>query len=185
VITAIVLCGGSSRRLGRDKLSEPLGAATVLDALLGALPSEWPVVAVGPDRPTARHVAWTRESPTGGGPVAGIAAGIDLVKTDILVVVAGDMPFVGPWLPRLVAALQERPTVAAVVAVDQEGRRNPLLGAYRVSALRAALPANPANSPARRFLEALTVATLVVPDKDALDVDTAEQLAAARSRLAP
>jgi CTP:molybdopterin cytidylyltransferase MocA len=110
---------------------------------------------------------------------------MELVTTETLVVVAGDMPFAGPWLPRLVVALQERAAVTAVVAVDQEGRRNPLLGAYRFHALREALPGNPANSPARRLLEALTVATLVVPDRDALDVDTAEQLAAARSRLAP
>jgi molybdopterin-guanine dinucleotide biosynthesis protein A len=130
-------------------------------------------------------VVWTREVPVGGGPVAGIAAGLALVATDAVVVVAGDMPFAGPWLTRLVLALNEGPTLTAVVATDEAGRVNPLLGAYRIEALRAALPGRPADQPARRLLDTLEVATLLVPDDDSLDVDTAEQLAAARSRLAP
>ena len=75
VATALVLCGGGSRRMGSDKTTATLGGATVLDHLLDGLPADWPLVVVGPERPTRRAVRWTRESPAGGGPVAAVAAG--------------------------------------------------------------------------------------------------------------
>ena len=77
----IVLCGGTSRRLGGvDKTRESLSGTTVLDYLLDDLPPGWPVVCVGEMRATTRSVQWCRESPAGGGPVAGIAAGLELIR---------------------------------------------------------------------------------------------------------
>jgi molybdopterin-guanine dinucleotide biosynthesis protein A len=185
--TALVLCGGDSRRLGSDgadKTAAPLGATTVLDQLLDALPAEWPVVAVGLERPTRRSVRWTRESPAGGGPVAAVAAGLPLVDTDLLVVLAGDMPFAAGAATRLAATLHDDPTTDAVVAADPGGRPNPLLAAYRATALRDALPHPPANAAARSLL-AVAHATAPVGERDSLDVDTPEALAAARRRVEP
>ena len=156
--TAVVLCGGDSRRLGggSDKTAATLGATTVLDHLLDGLPADWPVVAVGPERPTRRRVRWTRETPAGGGPVAAVAAGLALVDTELVVVLAGDMPFAAGAATHLAgtlaASLNDDPTTDAVVAVDPGGRENPLLAAYRVTALRDALPHPPANAPARSLL---------------------------------
>ena len=184
--TALVLCGGDSRRLGSDgsdKTAATLGATTVLDHLLDALPADWPVVAVGPERPIGRSVRWTRESPAGGGPVAAVAAGLRLVDTELLVVLAGDMPFAAPAATGLAAALQDDATTDAVVSADPDGRPNPLLAAYRTAYVREALPDPPADAPARSLL-ALAHTTVPVDDADALDVDTPEALAAARHRLA-
>jgi molybdopterin-guanine dinucleotide biosynthesis protein A len=180
--TAVVLCGGDSRRLGSDgadKTAATLGATTVLDHLLDALPAEWPVVAVGPERPTRRHVRWTRESPAGGGPVAAVAAGLALVDTELVVVLAGDMPFAARAATDLAATLNDNPTIDGVTAVDSGGRENPLLAAYRVTALSAALPRRSANSPARSLL-AVAHTTVLIEDRDSLDVDTPEALAVAR-----
>src|ERR1019366_10378875 len=78
---AIVLCGGTSRRLaGRDKTRESRAGTRILDHLLDALPSGWAVVCVGEERATTRSVGWCRESPAGGGPVAGIAAGLEQLE---------------------------------------------------------------------------------------------------------
>jgi molybdopterin-guanine dinucleotide biosynthesis protein A len=182
-VTVVVLCGGRSTRLGRDKIAAPLGETTVLDHLLDALPSSWPVVAVGPERLTRRAVRWTRESPAGGGPTAGVAAGLLLVETELVVVVAGDMPFAGPAAVRLADALRDDPATDAVAAVDHD-QPNPLLAAYRSARLRGILPDPPQGRPAAALLN-LTHTLLEVSEEAVLDVDTAAALGAARHRLAP
>ena len=183
--TALVLCGGGSRRMGpdgSDKTAAVLGATTVLDHLLDALPADWPVVVVGPERPTHRRVRWTREAPAGGGPVAAVAAGLVLVDTELVVILAGDMPFAATAATRLAATLQATATDAAVAA-DPDGHANPLLAAYRTTAVKGALPHPPANVAARSLL-AVAHITVPVDEAESHDVDTPEALAAARHRLA-
>lgn len=167
-----------------DKTAARFGAGTVLDHLLDHLPGAWPVVTVGPERPTRRSTQWTRETPPSAGPVAAVAAGLALVDTDLVVLLAGDMPFAAETATRLAAALDDDPAVDAVVAIDPDGRPNPLLAAYRTAALRDALPDPPADAAARSLLE-VTHTRLPVAAADAVDVDTPEALAAARHRLAP
>ncbi|HET7661937.1 MAG TPA: NTP transferase domain-containing protein [Oryzihumus sp.] len=179
--TVLVTCGGTSRRLGgRDKTREPLGAVTVLDHLLAALPAGWPVICVGEERPTCRPVGWAREDPPGGGPVAALNAGLRQVPTPICVVVAGDMPFAGPAAADLAAALEDSPEDDAVVGTDGSGRTQPLLAAYRTDALRAALPGDPAGARVLAVLDRLRNSTLELPAPRTLDVDTPEALARAR-----
>ena len=130
-VTVVVLAGGESRRFGSDKLAAPLGGSTVLDHVVAGLPAAWPLVVVGAARPTVGEVAWTREDPPGGGPLAAVEAGLALVRTGILVVVAGDMPFAGSVVRTLVDALREAaPGVVAAVGLDEDGVPNPLLAAY-------------------------------------------------------
>lgn len=184
--TAVVLCGGESRRFGSDKTRADFGGLSVLDALLTTLPSGWSVVCVGPQRPTRRTgVQWTREDPPGGGPVAGLAAALRTLDAPVTVLLGGDMPYAGPVAARLAAELGEVPDADAVAGVDGEGRVQPLLAAYRTAALRAVLPAEPAGTPLRRLLDGLRVETRPVPEEASLDVDTPEDLEAARHRLGP
>jgi molybdenum cofactor guanylyltransferase len=176
-VTVVVLAGGTSRRFGSDKLAAPLHGSTVLDNVLRSLPQDWPVVAVGPSRDCARPVVWAREHPPGGGPLAGVAAGVGVVGTGLVAVVAGDMPYAGPALAVLVAALRTAPPeVGAAVAVDAHGMPNPLLAAYRVEALRGALPEPSADRPAKLLLEMARV-EVRVDGPAGRDVDTPEDLA--------
>ena len=183
-IPAIVLCGGTSRRLaGRDKTRESLAGTTVMDNLLDALPSAWSVVCVGEERATTRPVRWCRESPAGGGPVAGMAAGLDdleRLQSEICVVVGGDMPFAAAALPTLVDALHAQPALDAVLAVDPSGRRQPLLAAYRCEALRAALPLEPGGARLMAVIDTLVTGTVPCEAQITLDVDTPEALEQAR-----
>jgi molybdopterin-guanine dinucleotide biosynthesis protein A len=175
--TVLVLAGGTSRRFGTDKLGAPLGGSTVLDTALASVPAGWPVVAVGPARPCTRTVSWTREDPAGGGPLAGVAAGLDLVGSDLVAVLAGDMPYAGVALGELVAALRSAPPeVSAVVGRDDQGVPNPLLAAYRTDAVRRLLSAGgTADRPARALL-ALPHTELAVHGRAARGVDTAADL---------
>lgn len=196
-VSAVVLCGGRSRRMGGvDKTAERLGSGTVLDHLLKGLPQAWPVVCVGAARPTARPVAWTRESPPGGGPVAGMAAGLAGVSTPLVVVLGGDMPFAAAAAvalsshPRLAAdpsAPGQPPRAGAldqpldgVVATDGEGRTQPLLAAYRRAPLLAAIPPDPAGASLMRVLDRLRLEPVPQEDLACLDVDTPDALARAR-----
>ena len=175
-VTVVVLAGGTSRRFGSDKLAAPLAGSTVLDSVLGSLPPDWPVVVVGPPRECHRLVTWTREDPAGGGPLAGVAAGVATVATELVGVVAGDMPYAGPALVTLVTALRTAPQeVGAVVAVDAHDVANPLLAAYRTASVREVLPSRSANRPAKLLL-AVPHLEVEVSGRAGRDVDTPADL---------
>lgn len=175
-VTVVVLAGGTSRRFGSDKLAAPLRGSTVLDTVVASLPPRWPVVVVGPPRDCGRRVTWTREDPPGGGPLAGVAAGVALVVTDLVAVVAGDMPYAGPALVALVDALRTAPPeVEGVVAADDDGVANPLLAAYRVAAVRAMLP-SPAHDRPAKLLLGLAHLEVAVAGPATRDVDTPADL---------
>ena len=183
-VTALVVAGGASSRYGADKLAEPLGATTVLGHLVHALPADWTVVVVGDRRPLGRDVTWVRDDPPGGGPLAGIAAGVGAVSTDRLVVVGGDMPLAAPAAVALEQALDRAPyDVAAVAAALGDGRAQPLLVAWRTAALRAALPTDPRNGRVRAVVDAVPHLLLDVGEDPLLDVDTPAALDLVRRRL--
>lgn len=155
----IVLCGGSSRRMGvPDKTALPFAGATVLDSALTGLPEAALIACVGEERPTARLVTWTREAPPSGGPVAGVRAGLEALRPRlgrhaVVAVMAGDQPFAGRAVPWLTATLRrllsDDPSGLDAVTAPNPGSSHGtdtsgadpawLLGAYRPAALTAVL----------------------------------------------
>lgn len=183
VVSVVVLCGGTSRRLGGvDKTRQRLGETTVLDLLLDALPTAWVVTCVGDQRPTRRQVRWVREEPAGGGPVAAVAAALSGLTAQTAVVLAGDMPFAGPLATTLPASVGGHD---AAVAVTPDGRAQPLLGAYRTAALRQALPADPGGVAMMTLLDRLDWAPVACDPTTALDLDTPADLQHARHIVEP
>ncbi|SDM68949.1 molybdenum cofactor guanylyltransferase [Allokutzneria albata] len=178
----IVLAGGEGSRLGgQDKAALVLGGRTLLDRVLDAVDPGARVIVVGPRRETARPVVWTREDPPGGGPVAGLAAGLARVSADVVAVLAVDQPGItAATLTRLRAALTE--DVDGVVLVDAEGRPQWMVGVWRTGALRRCLPGSPSGSSLRRVLGALTVRRLPAENAEADDIDTPEDLGRWRER---
>jgi molybdopterin-guanine dinucleotide biosynthesis protein A len=138
VVAAVVLAGGAARRLGgTDKAGVVVGELTLLDRVLRALDAvgTGTVVVVGPQRPTVRPVVWRREEPPGGGPVAGLAAGLESVTDECVFVLAADLPDVAPALPQLLDGLGR----ADAAILTEGGRRNHLVAVWRTAALRSAL----------------------------------------------
>jgi len=177
---AIVLAGGSGRRLGGvDKAGVVLGGRTLLDRALAAVAGAAPVVVVGPER-AADGVVWTREDPPGGGPVAGLAAGLAVVTdVDFVAVLAVDQPGVtASTVDRLRAAVGD---ASGAVLVD-DGHLQWLAGVWRTSVLRAAMPAEPEGASLRSVLRPLAPVEVPARPGEADDVDTPQDLSTLHKR---
>lgn len=180
----IVLAGGHGRRLGgANKATLTFGARRLLDVAIDALSGARRIVVVGEPVPTTTPVHWTREDPAGGGPVAGLAAGLAFVGSPMVVVLACDLPFVdASHVGLLVAGCRE----AAAIAVDDDGQDQPLLAAYDTASLRAALPQPAGDASMRSVLAtleqhaALDRVQLTGRRPPTWDCDTAEDLDHAR-----
>lgn len=172
----IVVAGGSAGRLsGVDKPALSVGGKPLLARAIHALAGAERVVAVGPRRP-GFDVVWTREPVPGTGPVAALAAGLAFVPDDVeaVAVLAADLPGVRrSTVDRLVAAIGDG---EGAVLVDAGGARQWLLGAWRVAALRAALPEQVENAALRRVLGGLSVTEVPAEPGEADDIDTPEDL---------
>ncbi|WP_460107215.1 NTP transferase domain-containing protein [Streptomyces sp. YKOK-J1] len=186
---AVVLAGGAARRLGgADKPAVRVGGRALLDRVLTACAGAATTVVVAGARPTARPVRWAREEPSGGGPVAALAAGLRLTTAAYTVVLSADLPFLeAATLERLLAALRDTGADGALLT-DAEGRDQPLVAAYRTAALRRELAALAAGHggltglPLRRLTGALELTR--VPDPLAsFDCDTWDDIADARARI--
>ncbi|MFE2459919.1 NTP transferase domain-containing protein [Streptomyces sp. NPDC059402] len=199
---AVVLAGGAARRLGgADKPGLRVGGRALLDRVLAACAGARTTIVVAEPRPTARPVTWAREDPPGGGPLAALAAGVRHTTAEHVLVVSADLPFlVGPTVGRLLSALAAG-DADGVLLTDADGRDQPLVAAYRASALRrelAALARDRADRsaraadapdtadltglPLRRLTGALRLTRL--PDAvAAFDCDTWDDIATARARI--
>ncbi len=179
---AVVLAGGRARRMqGVDKTVLPVGGRALLDRVVGSVGGAGRVIVVGEPRPVPVDVVWAREEPPGGGPAAGLAAGLVHVTAPVVVVLAADLPFVtAAVVGRLVQAVGATGAPGAVL-VDDTGHEQWLCSAWATAALRVAPLA--AGAPARRALGALPF--VAVPDRTGgpppwLDCDTPADLQRAR-----
>ena len=137
LFSGVILAGGFGTRLGRDKASAVAAGRTLLHWTAAALASVSDDIVVvarpGQELPPPAGMAWrvARDARPEAGPLAGIEAGLGIVRHDLAIVVATDMPLLVPALLRAVAAACHD---ADVVMPVRDGRPEPLLGAYRRAA---------------------------------------------------
>jgi molybdopterin-guanine dinucleotide biosynthesis protein A len=105
----------------------------MLASVLAAVADADERIVVGPPQPMPPDVRRVRERPPGGGPVAALRVGLAEVSTDVVALLAGDLPFL---TAALVAELRARLTGDGVLVVDDGGRDQYLLGVWRTAALR-------------------------------------------------
>ena len=133
----LLLTGGASRRMGRDKASLPLpGGLTCARRTAGLLRLVTePVLEVGPG---ASGLDAIRERPAGAGPLAAVAAGRAELRRrghrGPALVVACDLPLLTAAVLRLLA---DHPGSGSVVPVV-DGRPQPLCARFGAEALDAA-----------------------------------------------
>jgi molybdopterin-guanine dinucleotide biosynthesis protein A len=143
----IVLCGGRSSRMGRDKATLPLDgvpmAARVAAALAGA--GADPIVCAGGDPGAlgALGLVVVPDREPGAGPLAGLVSALDALHDAPVVVSA---PCDLAWLDAgvaaaLLAALAADPRAAVAVPRWDDGRIEPLCAAWRPALARGPLAA--------------------------------------------
>ncbi|UOR02744.1 NTP transferase domain-containing protein [Leucobacter allii] len=192
-VAAIVLAGGRGARLGgADKAGIELAGERLVDrvvaAVRGAAAGEPRIVVAGPARAAPAGCLVVREDPPFGGPLAALAAALPRVG-DAAEALLLSCDLVRP--ADAVRVLLAEPLAAAEdarVLRDPEGRAQWLAGRYRVAALRAgvvALGGDVAGRPLRRALAGLAIRYVDAPAAIVADIDTPEDLAAARAALAP
>jgi len=179
-LSVMILTGGTSKRFGSDKSEALIDGRALIDHLIGQIPTGLPTVIVGPDRDSyGAEIQVVQESPALGGPVSAIAAGVALVKTELVAIFATDMPF-GPLLiPNLLAALDL--ACDAVVPIDDGGFVQPLGAIYRVNSLLKALESfeTVTGESMRNLLSYLKVVKIPIDDSIAhflIDIDTQADL---------
>jgi molybdopterin-guanine dinucleotide biosynthesis protein A len=182
--SAVILAGGRAARLGgRDKPQLEVGGRTMLGTVLDAVSGAVRRIVVGPPQEAPADVVFTREERAGAGPVAAVRAGLAVVRTDVVAVLAADLPFLtGDLIDRLRSSLDGD----GVLVVDDTGRDQLLLGVWRTTALAGAVADPAAPAALHRALAGLDVRRLR-PDVAAghpapwTDCDTPEELARARA----
>jgi molybdopterin-guanine dinucleotide biosynthesis protein A len=140
-----VLAGGAGRRLGRvDKPGLLHHGRRLVDIALSAVEPALTVV-VGPGRVLPAGILQAREDPPGGGPAAGLLAGLTALRDylgvpcpgpdDLVVVLASDLPGINR---RDIQSLHEairRDGIDGAVLTDPGGRPQYLAGVWRWRAL--------------------------------------------------
>jgi molybdopterin-guanine dinucleotide biosynthesis protein A len=186
----LVLAGGESRRMGRDKATlayRGLTQLTAAHALLGRHCVRT-FVSVRQDQtaePTRAALPTIVDGPQGRGPIAGIAAAQAAHPGVAWLVVACDLPFIDDTtLERLVAARGRHPVTA--YRSTHDGLPEPLCAIYEPETRGPILDAIAAGRFCpRKFVTALGVPLLAQPDPSSLDnVNTPDEYAEAARRIA-
>ncbi|MEV6757876.1 NTP transferase domain-containing protein [Streptomyces sp. NPDC051214] len=186
---AVVLAGGGARRLGgADKPGLKVGGRALLDRVLGACSGAGTTVVVAAPRPTTRPVEWAREEPAGAGPLAALDAGLRCTQAEQVMVLSADLPFLEErTVGGLLAELRESGADGAVLR-DSGGRDQPLVAAYRSTALKREIARLAAEHDGLtglplRSLTARLELTRVTDAVASFDCDTWDDIAAARARI--
>jgi molybdopterin-guanine dinucleotide biosynthesis protein A len=138
-ISGVILAGGQSRRLGRDKAVEPIQGQPLIQRVIERVRqvSDETVVVVadqsrGDALPLDKETRIALDIYPGGGSLGGIFSGLSAAQREWGVVVACDMPFLNLDLLRYMTSLRE--AADAVVPV-LEGRPEPTHSLYSKACL--------------------------------------------------
>ncbi|MGD2146421.1 MAG: molybdenum cofactor guanylyltransferase [Anaerolineae bacterium] len=137
-LTGLVLAGGASRRMGRDKALLRLGSRSLIEVVVDRVSLVCDeVLIVSRDLGPYTHfgVSVVQDVFPGVGVLGGLHAGLKAASNELALAVGCDMPFLNPQLLRAFAAWAEGFDVALLRCGEEQ--IEPLHGAYR----RTCIPA--------------------------------------------
>jgi molybdopterin-guanine dinucleotide biosynthesis protein A len=109
--SGIILAGGQSRRMGRDKAFLSVGGVPLIERVIGALTritSDLILVTNAPEEYAHLGTRLTRDWIPGTGPLGGIYSGLRMAENPLAIAVSCDLPFLDPDLLRYQLALAEQ-----------------------------------------------------------------------------
>tara|TARA_B100000686_G_scaffold278433_1_gene298408 strand:+ start:207 stop:842 length:636 start_codon:yes stop_codon:yes gene_type:complete len=135
-VTGIILAGGKSSRLGRDKAWEDVGGQRIIDRVIGALQSSCDEVLIIGDRPERQNelslpkcIQYRSDELKGRGSIGGLYTGLKSSDTLWSLVVACDMPFISRELIQFMLSIISKNRCDAIVPVIN-GRYQPTHALY-------------------------------------------------------
>ena len=135
-VTGIILAGGKSSRLGRDKAWEDVGGQRIIDRVIGALQSSCDEVLIIGDRPERQSelslpkcIQYRSDELKGRGSIGGLYTGLKSSDTLWSLVVACDMPFISRELIRFMLSIISKNRCDAIVPIIN-GRYQPTHALY-------------------------------------------------------
>ncbi len=154
-VLVLILAGGQSRRMGRDKAELPFEGETMLTSLVHRYGAEYPV-AVSVREPGSYDTAGAPEivdQYPGQGPLAGLQAAFRQTGAERIFLTGTDLPFGSVELAReLLGRAEGDPAGDAWVVRRRDGKTEPLCAVYRKSCL---LPAEECLEEGRRSFKDL------------------------------
>ena len=129
---AVLLAGGKSRRMGRDKLSLPQNGKTVLEAAVQRFSEKFHKVYISVDEMTRYpeiNAPKIADVYKGCGPLGGLHAALGNVEGDGVFLAAADLPFSSPDIALEMIKLCEGYDIC--ITRDESGRYEPLFGYYK------------------------------------------------------
>jgi len=131
--TAVILTGGESKRMGADKASVVLAGKSLLGHVLAQLEPLFADILISV-REKRLDIAYLQivDDVDERGPMVGIKAALEVVKTDWVFVIACDMPFISTGLIQHLAGLRSQHDAVVPFAFD---RPQPLFGFYNKTCL--------------------------------------------------
>jgi molybdopterin-guanine dinucleotide biosynthesis protein A len=140
--TAIIMAGGDSHRMGRDKANVMLGDKTLLQTVTATMRQLFPQVIVSVRQMRAGiDLPQVCDEQPDGGPLAGLVAGLSHVTTPWVFMVACDMPFVAPEVVELLAGYRSQHQVVVPVVHGHPQLLAAFYAASCLAPLRASLAA--------------------------------------------
>jgi molybdopterin-guanine dinucleotide biosynthesis protein A len=136
-VSGIVLAGGRSSRMGKDKTLLSINAETLIERTVKELSKAVDEIIIASNQECKYNIPGTVEIPDvfpGMGPLGGIHAGLLAAKYPLSFVVAADMPF---FTANLAAYLLSKSKGYDVVAPEISGCWEPLCAVYSRTCLEA------------------------------------------------
>ncbi len=193
MVTGLILAGGASRRMGRNKALLSLGGRPLIQRVVDALQGvsdEVLIIANQPEPYAFLHLPIIPDVQPGYGPLMGLYSGLQAARGELALLVAVDMPFLAPeFLRFLLAQAQEHD--ADVVIPEAEGKLHPLCAVYRRATCLPAVEAAIARGQRRliafhpqvrvRRIPKSTLRTFSPDLRVLMNVNTPEELEQARA----